>query len=100
MRIFTISFILFLLLTTNATAQYSAQREAMYMATLKAVADYKINDEENLRNVESLRENQRFNRDLTKMLSKLSNRRTKDSVNERVYKILLQAGKEIYNELN
>jgi hypothetical protein len=100
MRIFAISFILFLLFATNATAQYSAQREAMYMATLKAVADYKINDEENLRNVESLRENQRFNRDLTKMLSKLSNRRAKDSVNEKVYKILLQAGKEIYNELD
>jgi hypothetical protein len=100
MRLFTISFILFLLFTTTAAAQYSAQREAMYMATLKAVADYKINDEENLRNVESLRENQRFNRELTKMLSKLSNRRTKDSVNEKVYKILLQAGKEIYNELD
>lgn len=89
-----------LLSVSSSQAQYAAQREAMYIATLKAVVDYKIDDEENLRDVESLRQNQRFNRDLSKMLSKLSNRRTKNSTNSRVYRILLQAGKEIYNELN
>ena len=83
-----------------AWAQYSAQKDAMYMATIKAVADYKINDEENIKDIESLRENKRFNKDLQKMMEKLSNRRTKNSTNNRVYKILLQAGKEIYNELN
>ncbi len=83
-----------------AQAQLSAQKEAAYMATLKAVVDYKINDEENYRDIEELRENKRFNEDLLKMLGKLSNRRTKNSTNSRVYKILLKAGKDIYNELN
>lgn len=97
-----ISFLLviFVLLSSAANAQYAAQREAAYMATLKAVTDYKINDEDNLRNVEDLRENERFKRDLMKMLSKLSNSYTKNSTNIRVYKILLKAGKDIYNELN
>ena len=70
------------------------------MATLKAVVDYKINDEENYNDIESLRQNKRFNQELTRMLSKLSNRRTKNSTNAKVYKILLKAGKDIYNELD
>lgn len=88
-----------LLMIGVAKAQYSAQNDAAYMATLKAVADYKISDEENLKDVEALRSNQRFLLDLRKMLDKLSNRRSKNSTNTRVYKILLKAGKEIYNEL-
>ena len=89
-----------LLSVSPAAAQYSAQNEAKYMATLKAVVDFKINDEENYRDIESLRQNKRFNEDLMKMLGKLSNRRNKNSTNNRVYRILLQAGKEVYNELN
>ncbi len=89
-----------MLLTFEADAQYAAQEDAMYLATLKAVVNYKIDDEENLKNVEALRTNQRFLQDLSKMMAKLSNRRTKNSVNSRVYKILLKAGKDIYKELN
>lgn len=89
-----------LLSVSAAHAQFSAQAEAKYMATLKAVVDYKINDEENYNDIESLRQNKRFNQELSKMISKLSNRRTKNSTNSRVYKILLKAGKDIYNELN
>ena len=88
------------LLTATAWAQYSAQKEAMYMATLKAVTDYKMGDEENLKDLDQLRENQRFNKELYKMIEKLSNRRTKNSTNTKVYNILLKAGKELYNELN
>lgn len=84
----------------SVQAQYAAQNDAKYMATLKAVADYKIDDEENLKGVEDLRQNPKFNKELTKMLSKLSNKRTKNSTNSRIYKILLKAGKDIYNELN
>lgn len=91
---------LFVLPLSSSQAQYSAQKDAMYIATLKAVVNYKIDDEENYNNMESLRENQRFNEKLSKMMSKLSNRRTKNSTNTRVYRILLQAGKEIYNELD
>ena len=88
------------LLTATAWAQYSAQKVAMYMATLKAVTDYKMGDEENLKDLDQLRENQRFNKELYKMIEKLSNRRTKNSTNTKVYNILLKAGKELYNELN
>ena len=84
----------------SAQAQYAAQKEAAYMATIKAVADYKINDAENLKNVQKLREDARFNRRLSKMLEKLQNTRTKDSRNQRIYDILLKAGEEIYKELD
>lgn len=88
------------LLSFAAKAQYAAQNDAMYLATLKSVINYKIDDEENLKNVEALRSNQYFLQDLSKMMAKLSNRRTKNSVNSKVYKILINAGKDIYKELN
>lgn len=100
MKIFYLVLLGSFLFTHIAKAQYSAQNEAKYIATLKAVVDYKINDEENYKDIESLRQNKRFNKDLSEMLSKLSNRRTKNSTNSRVYKILLKAGKDVYNELN
>ena len=89
-----------LLVVPPAHAQYAAQKDAAYIATLKAVVNYKIDDEENLAKIEKLRENERFNRDLVKMLDKLSNKKTTNAVNSRAYKILIQAGKDIYNELN
>lgn len=100
MKLESIIVLSMLMAVPQAQAQYAAQRDAMYMATLKAVVNYKIDDEENLINVGRLRENEKFNRDLVKMLGKLSNKRTKNSVNSKVYKILLQAGKDVYNELN
>lgn len=61
----------------EASAQFSAQKDAQYIATLKAVVNYKINDEENLKDIESLRQNQAFNQKLQRMLNKLQNTRTK-----------------------
>lgn len=84
---------------SSSRAQFSAQNDAMYIATLKAVVNYKIDDAENLANVESLRENKLFNQRLARMLDKLQNTRTKDTTNRRVYNILLRAGKQIYDEL-
>lgn len=84
----------------QAKAQYSAQNDAMYMATLKAVVNYKINDEENLQQVESLRQNKMFNAKLQRMLNKLSNKRSKDTTNQKVLDILEKAGKDIYNLLD
>ncbi len=81
-------------------AQYAAQKEAAYIATLKAVTDYKINDEENLANMQKLREDAKFNQKLQRMLDKLNNSRTKTGKNRRVYEILKRAGKDIYDELN
>ena len=57
-------------------------------------------NEENLKKVEQLRQDARFNRKLSRMLEKLQNTKTKDSKNQRIYKILLNAGEEIYKELD
>ncbi len=84
---------------TAGTAAYSSQKDAMYLATLKAVVNYKIDDEETFDDMQSLRQNERFVRQLQGMLNKLSNSKTKDSKNKRVQKILEQAGKDIYNIL-
>ena len=84
----------------NSEAQFAAQKDASYMATLRAVTDYKIDDEEIVKDVESLRQNQRFLRELQGKLAKLQNSRTKNSDNKKVYEILLQAGKDIDRILN
>ena len=76
----------------GAAAQYSAQNEAKYIAMLKAVVNYKIDDQENIRDIEALRQNRQFNEKLQRMLDKLSNERTKDAKNRRVLKVLEQAG--------
>ena len=89
-----------LMFTPAKSYAYAAQQDAEYVATLKAVVNYKINDEENLRNIEKLRQDRRFNEKLQRMLNKLSNDRTKDGKNREVLKILEQAGKDIYNILN
>lgn len=81
-------------------AQYASQQNAEYLAIVKAVANYKIDDAEEIRDVEALRNNQRFNEKLQKMLNKLQNTRTKDSKNQRVKQILERAGKDIENILN
>lgn len=84
---------------TSAQAQMAASKEAQYLATIKAVSAYKINDEENLREVERLRENKRFNDQLQRMMAKLQNTRTKNSDNKKIQTILENAGKEIYDIL-
>ena len=64
MKFFFATLLLVLICCLEAKAQYSSQKDAVYMATIKAVADYKINDEENLKNVEDLRQNKRFLQEL------------------------------------
>ena len=84
----------------EASAQFSAQKDAHYIATLKAVINYKINDEQNLKDIESLRQNQAFNQKLQRMLNKLQNTRTKNTTNRRVQQILEKAGQDIYRLLD
>lgn len=83
----------------NTYAQFASQKDAAYLATLKAVTDFKMNDEEIVNDLEKLRQNEKFNQDLQNMLNKLTNSRTKTGKNRRVYQILQRAGKEIYDEL-
>lgn len=75
-----------------ASAQFAATQDAQYIATLRAVLNYKIDDEENIRNIEKLREDKWFNQKLTRMLDKLQNTRSKNATNRRVYDILIKAG--------
>ena len=100
MKMVFLAFGLAVILSFPASAQFAAQNDAKYIATLKAVVNYKIDDEENLSAIESLRENRMFNQKLQRMLNKLQNSRTKNSTNKRVYNILVKAGKDIYNELD
>ena len=93
---------LFVILFCNintSEAQYAADNDAVYLATIKAVADYKINDEETIDRMNRLRQDQKFNRKLYEMIQKLDNSSSKDGKNDRIHKILLRAGKDIYNEL-
>lgn len=87
-------------LAPSAQAQMSATKDAQYIAVLRAVVNYKIDDEENIRNIERLREDRRFNEKVQKMLDKLSNDRSKNTTNRRVLQILEQAGKDLYNLLD
>ena len=80
---------------------YSAdEKDAVYMATLKAVVDYKMSDAENLKQLEKLREDKNFNDKLQKMIDKLNNKKFKSGSDRRVYELLTTTGKKIYNELN
>ena len=83
----------------DVNAQYSASKEAQYLAIVKAVADFKIDDEEHLRKMEKLRENEKFNRDLYSKIQKLDNSRRKDSTNRKVLQILENAGKQLQDLL-
>ncbi len=83
----------------DSSAQYAADKDAMYLATIKAVADYKINDAETISGMNRLRQDERFNRQLYEMIQQLDNSKNKNGKNARIYKILLRAGKDIYNEL-
>lgn len=86
----------------QATAQDFPRRmeDAAYIATLKAVLDYKMEDEELIEDLQELRENQRFIESLEKKLKELQNTKQKNLKNKRVYQMLINAGKNIYNELN
>ena len=99
MRMILLMFVILLCNINESKAQYSADKDAMYLATIKAVADYKINDEETIAGMNRLRQDSKFNRKLYEMIQKLDNSRNKTGKNARVYQILLKAGKDIYDEL-
>jgi len=87
------------LMATPAQAQMASLTEAKYMATLKVVTNYKMGDQEIAKDLDKLRESERFKKDLEKMVAKLDNSKSSNALNRRIMKILEQAGKDIYNEL-
>ena len=78
----------------------SSQKEAAYFATLKAVLDYKMQDEKIKDDLEKLMQNKKFNAWLEKSLSELSNAKNKNGKNQNIYNILHDSGAQIYNQLN
>lgn len=100
MKIIYAAILFTIFLIPSAQAQYASQQDARNIAILKAVVNYKIDDEENIRAIEQLRQDKNFNMKLQKMLNKLSNKRTKNADNRKVLDILEKAGNDIYNVLN
>ncbi|MBP3546328.1 MAG: hypothetical protein J6K16_04255 [Alphaproteobacteria bacterium] len=100
MKILPVILAALILTAGDANAQYSSSKEAQYLAVVKAVADYKIDDEEHLRKMEKLRENEKFNRELYEMIQQLDNSRRKDSKNRKVLQILENAGKQLQELLD
>ena len=92
-------FILLFGVVNVANAQLAALNKAKYIATLKVVAEHKINDEKIVDDVRQLNEHKKFKQDLAKMLKKLDNSRPSEAKNRKIMKILERTGKEIYNEL-
>ncbi len=91
--IFTVS------LGVSAHAQVAALNEAKYITTLKVVADHKMKDADLVSDIDKLRQNKNFNRDLVQMLAKLDNDKPNSAKNLKIKRILERTGKEIYNEL-
>ncbi len=99
-KIYFSVFILSVFFANIAKAQLSATKDAQYLVIVKVVADYKIDDEEYSNDIETLRNNERFNRKLQRMLERISIDRSKDSKNRQIINILEKAGKDIDKVLN
>ncbi len=91
---------LFFALHGYAQNYTTSDMDAVYLATLKAVVDYKINDAETLKQIEKLRQDEKFDKKLRKMLGELNNQKRKNAQNKRIFDVLKTTGKKIYNELN
>ena len=94
-----IVFLFLLLFTVSAQAQNAALNKAKYVTVLKVITDHKMNDAELKPDVDKLREYDRFEKDLRKMMAKLDNSRPNEAKNRRIMRILERTGKEIYDEL-
>lgn len=85
--------------TFAAQAQVAALNEAKYITTLKVITDHKMNDADLVSDIDKLRQNENFIKDLKKMMAKLDNDRPNSAKNLKIKRILEKAGKDIYNEL-
>lgn len=83
----------------TANAQVAALNEAKYITTLKVITDHKMNDADLVSDIDKLRQNEYFIKDLKKMMAKLDNDRPNSAKNLKIKRILERAGKDIYNEL-
>ena len=98
-KILFLSFFLCCGVLNNAFAQSATLNNAKYIATLKVVAEHKLNDKDITSDLEKLRQSKKFKQDLNKMIEKLDNSRPSEAKNRKVMQILERAGREIYNEL-
>lgn len=91
--------ILVCLFANQAHAQTAALNKAKYVTVLKVIADHKMADEELRPDIDKLREYDRFQQDLRKMMAKLDNTKPNEAKNRRIMRILERTGKEIYDIL-
>lgn len=63
------------------------------------IADHKMTDQEHIQNIEALREDEKFNQKLQRMVEALENTRVKNTKNREVLKILEKAGEDIEKAL-
>ncbi len=89
----------FSMVAMSAYAQTAALNKAKYVAVLKVITDHKMNDAELKPDIDKLREYDRFQQDLRKMMAKLDNSKPSEAKNRRIMRILERTGKEIYDEL-
>ena len=75
------------------------QKIARNIMILKEVADYKIGDEKLEKEFDNLEKTQEYHQKLGKILSKLSNKKMRNSKNSDVIEILNDAGNKLYNLL-
>ena len=93
LKILVVLFCMFF--STSSNAQSTASKDAQYVAITKAVANYKIDDEEISKHISKLRQDKKFNAKLQKMLDSLDNNRAKNSKNRKVLEILEKTGEEL-----
>ena len=89
-----------LIIPSFAQAQSTAQRRVSNIIIVKVISEHKMDDEELARDIEALRDNDRFNRRLQRMLDQVQNTRTKNARNRELMRILERAGQDIDRLLN
>ncbi len=59
-----------------------------------------MNDTENIKQLDKLRKDEKFNQKLQEMLEDLDNEKRSSRKDKRVYELLIRAGKNVYNVLD
>lgn len=73
------------------------QKTARNLMIVKEVVNFKMGDENLAKYYDNLDDNKRYNKDMDKIFSKLSNSKRSNTKNKKVIEILNDAGERIYN---
>lgn len=73
------------------------QKTARNLMVVKEVVNFKMGDENLAKYYDNLEDNKKYNKDMDKIFSKLSNDKLNNRKNKQVIEILNNAGERIYN---